>query len=199
MVRSIFELMVFLVRSPPLITFSSEKHLTLHNFFATWPPSTTSRSKAAWICIRNSRLKNADSETIDEHGLEQAWDSVCTSRQPTTADLDELARRFSMLTGKWMVFAPPSQIDTLWSRIASATHAGTLGISAKVSPREDSDSHLICIYTRDYTDKGDVDKVRGGLQRLGMKGPIGYKPDIYTHCRVYRENPWGIPPTRYHA
>src|ERR1700676_1977497 len=110
----------------------------------------------------------------------QTWSraGICTSRQPTTADLDELARRFSMLTGKWMVFTPPSQIDALWSRIASATHAGTLGIAAKVSPREDSDSHLICIYTRDYTDKGDVDKVRGGLRRLGMKEPIGYKPDI---------------------
>ena len=98
-----------------------------------------------------------------------------------------------------MVFAKSSEIDALWSRIASATHSGTLGYFAKVSPRSDSPSHVICVYTRDYTDRRDVDKVRDGLRRLGVKWSIGYKPDVYTHCAVYKGNSWNIAPARYHS
>jgi len=144
-------------------------------------------------------LQNADThDSTDERGLGQAWNHIRTNRQPTEANLDELARRFNMLTGKWMVFAKHHQIDALWSRIANATHAGTLGISAKVSPRNDAESHVICIHTRDYSDESDVDKVRFGLRRLGVQWKIGYKPDIYTHCGVYKGNSWGIAPTRYY-
>jgi len=154
----------------------------------------------AWISVRNPRLHDAnDHGSADERGIIQAWETACAGRQPTTADLDKLAQQFNELTGKWMIFAPPGQINALWSRIATATHAGTLGISAKVSPENDSGSHVICIHTQDYTDEIDVDRVRGGLRRLGVKWRIGYKPDIYTHCRVYMGNSWGIMPTRYHT
>jgi Domain of unknown function (DUF1917) len=96
-----------------------------------------------------------------------------------------------------MVFAPPSKIDSLWAQIARATYAGTLGIAAKVSPRNgfnDADS-------RDYTDSSDAYKVRSGLRRLGVKWTIGYKPDIDTHCDIYRKHTeyWGIAPTRYYS
>jgi hypothetical protein len=97
-------------------------------------------------------------------------------RQPHTR-LDELAGRFWMLSGKWLVFAKQAEVDSLWRCIASATYAGTLGHSAKVAPRSDFDSHVICVYTRDYTDLNDVNKVRDGLRGLGVKWPIGYKPD----------------------
>jgi len=187
-------------RTLPWIQFSPQKHSTLHSFLATWPPSTTSQSKVAWICVRNPRPQTVDDHDLtDERGLAQAWDNACANRQPTATDLDELARQFNRLTGKWLVFARHSQIDALWSGIASATHAGTLGISAKVSPRNDEDSHVICIYSRDYTDKSDVEKLRLGLRRLGVRWKIGYKPDIYTHCGVYKGNSWGIAPTRYYT
>jgi hypothetical protein len=122
---------------------------------------------------------------------------MTTDRKPTIADLDALAQRFAMLGGKWLVFAETARIDTLWRRIATATRSGTLGVAAKVSPRSDSESHLICVFTREYMDVGDVNRVRDGLRRIGVKNVIGYKPDIYTHCRVYQNNPWGILPTRY--
>ena len=98
-----------------------------------------------------------------------------------------------------MVFASHHQIDSLWAQIASATHAGKLGIAAKVSPRNEADSHVICVYTQNYTYSGDVDKVRGGLRRLGVNWKIAYKPDIYTHCDIYGKNAWGIAPTRYYS
>lgn len=184
----------------PWMIFSPETHSTLHEFFNNWSPSATSQSQVAWICVNNGRPQPADGDngSIDRSGLDKAWNDICTNRQPVIADLDELARRFDMLSGKWLVFAQHAEVDSLWRCIASATHAGTLGASAKVAPRSDSDSHVICVFTRDYTDVSDVNEVRNGLRRLGVRGIIGYKPDIYTRCRVYKDNPWGISPTRYH-
>ena len=98
-----------------------------------------------------------------------------------------------------MVFAPHRQVDSLWAQIASATNAGKLGIAAKVSPRNEANSHVVCVYTQNYTYRNDVYKVRGGLRRLGVDWKITYKPDIYTHCDVYANNAWGIAPTRYHS
>jgi hypothetical protein len=134
----------------------------------------------------------------DEDGLTQAWNDIRRDRPPITADLDALARKYNMLTGKWMIFSLPDQIDSLWAQIASATHAGTLGIAAEVSPRNETDSHVVCVYTRDYTYSGDVFKIRGALRRVGVNWKVAYKPDIYTHCGIYRDNTWGIAPTRYH-
>jgi Domain of unknown function (DUF1917) len=183
----------------PWIRFSPESHPTLNKFFDAWPPSTTSQSEIAWICVDNGHPQPADDDkdSTDRSGLDKAWDEMGSDHQPTIADLDGLAQRFTMLGGKWLVFAATAGVDALWRRIATATHAGTLGTAAKVSPRSDSGSHVICVFTRNYTDADDVHRVRNGLRRLGVKGVIGYKPDIYTHCRVYSNNPWGIPPTRY--
>jgi Domain of unknown function (DUF1917) len=187
-------------RTLPWIHFSAETHSTIHKFFKNWPPSSTSKSQVAWICIDNGRLQSTDDDEgeTDRSGLHKAWNDICVDHQPTIADLDGLARRFNILTGKWLVFEESDGVDSLWRLIARATHAGTLGTFAKVSPKSDSaTSHVICVYTRDYTDESDVNKVRDGLRRLGVKWNIGYKPDVYTYCRVYEDNSWNISPTRY--
>ncbi|KAJ7587434.1 translation initiation factor eIF 4e-like domain-containing protein [Mycena floridula] len=181
----------------PWISFSPESHSTVSNFLTTWRPSATSQSHVAWICIYNPH-KDDNHSTLDRSGLDRAWDDICATRRPVDADLDELARRFDDLGGKWLVFANSDQVDSLWTRVARATYAGTLGIAAKVSPKKDgSDQHVICVFTRNYTDESDVAKVRSSLRRLGVRWKIGYKPDIYTGCGVYRKNEWGIRPIRY--
>lgn len=76
----------------------------------------------------------------------------------------------------------------MWSTIATVTHVGRLAISSKVSPRNSCAEHVICVYTRDYTDEVDVRMVRQGLLRLGVEAQIGYKPDIYTHCGLFDHN-----------
>lgn len=184
----------------PWISYIPRVHSTIQDFIAKWPPSSTSKSMVAWIYVRNGHLQSPDDDhrtSVDLAGIDRSWNLICANRQPTVKDMDDLAKRFQVLEGKWMVFAHTRNINFWWSRIATATHAGTLGISAKVSPRDGSGSHVICVYTRDYTDETDVYKVRQGLYRLGMTEQIGYKPDIYTHCGVYEGNSWHISPTRY--
>ncbi|KDQ16414.1 hypothetical protein BOTBODRAFT_106952 [Botryobasidium botryosum FD-172 SS1] len=183
-------------QSLPWITFSPESHLTFPKFFAAWRPSATSQADVAWICVRNTRADDGDENSRPDRAV-TTWDKICVDRRPSITDLDDLAQQFNIRTGKWLVFAPPADVDALWSRIGNATHAGTLGTAAKVSPRNGNENHVICVYTANYMDNADVDRVRVGLQRLGVKKTITYKPDIYTCCRVYKGNAWGISPVRY--
>ena len=100
------------------------------------------------------------------------------------------------------MFVSSDKVDNLWGRIVKSTLAGTISHSAKVSPRNEDDpasGHVICVYNADYKSIAEVNRVRGGLRRLGVKERTGYKPDIYTYCRIYSGNSWGIPPLRYHS
>lgn len=101
-----------------------------------------------------------------------------------------------------MLFPGPFSADTIWNKIARATHAGELGIAAKIATNDNSGrSQVICIYTHDFTDLEDVkrgkcfvllffrnwfhgaaDEVREevllNLRKLGLgkKRSISYKP-----------------------
>ena len=186
-----------MTRSESWVVFSPRKHSNIQTFFRTWPPSMTHTSQVAWICVQNSKYHPTD-HCPDLDGLQHAWAAVSNNKQHTADSLADLARQFNVLEGKWMIFSRSDKIDSVWSRIANATHAGNLGISSKVSPRDDNvSSHVICVHTRDFTDRSDVDRVRDGLRRLGMKGKIGYKPDIYTYCDIYKGNFWNIRPSLY--
>jgi Domain of unknown function (DUF1917) len=136
----------------------------------------------------------------DLDSLSSAWDKICAEGKPTLAEVDNLAEQFNVLSGKWLVFVSSDEVDSLWGRIVKATLAGTLGTSAKVSPRDEENfRHVICVYNADYRSMAEVNRVRDGLRRLGVKKRIGYKPDIYTHCRIYLDNSWNIPPSRYYS
>ncbi|KZP31589.1 DUF1917-domain-containing protein, partial [Athelia psychrophila] len=188
-----------LLTKPPLhrIRFSVQEYKTIPDFLAAWPPSTTSQRDVAWIPVVNPRLDRVRND--DKFGITGAWDKLCAEQTPTIYDLDTLAKHYSCVSGKWLFFAPTAKIDAFWARIARATHSGTLGFSAKVAPRDEKkDDQMICVFTEDYLDSANVMKVRDGLRRLGVKQKIGYKPHVYTECRVHRGNAWGIPPMLYH-
>ncbi|KAL0637838.1 hypothetical protein Q9L58_003228 [Maublancomyces gigas] len=89
---------------------------------------------------------------------------------------------------QWMLFPGPFSADTIWNKIARATHAGELGIAAKIATNDNSGrSQVICIYTHDFTDLEDVKRVLLNLRKLGLgkKRSISYKPEIYTNLGLY--------------
>jgi hypothetical protein len=94
-------------------------------------------------------------------------------------------------SGKWLVFVPRSAVDALWATIKAATESGLLGDSAKVSTARpnpnarEPDQHVICIYTYDWTDQGDVRRVRQTLRDLGVVRKIPYKADQETLAGKY--------------
>jgi hypothetical protein len=73
-------------------------------------------------------------------------------------------------TGKWCVFAASSDVDSAWSKIKAAVEEDKL-LFAKVSTALRSmgrDGHVICVYTRDWTDQPELMRVREVLRSLGF-------------------------------
>jgi len=94
-------------------------------------------------------------------------------------------------SGKWLIFAPISQIDGLWTKIKLATEDGRLGDLAKVATARPNPiatnprTKVICVYTYDWTDEADVRRVREELRALGITSRIAYKADSDTDAGRY--------------
>lgn len=186
--------------------------LSLDEFLARFPPSRTPASQVAWIAVDNPGRDPEQLElAADEEGLQAAWAqlgerAVHTAMQVSQQHLEYLAREYGVLTGKWMVFCDRDQVDALWAPIARATFTSALGdaISAKVSPAKPltgnvyDDKHVICVYVEDYMDQSSVERLRRALRQMGVPGKLTFKPDAFTHCGIYANNPWGIPPCLYY-
>lgn len=102
---------------------------------------------------------------------------------------------------------PEYSIESTWAAVAHATAAGQLGPAAKIATddgsRRPGGSRLICVYTADFADKGDVRRVLDKLVGLGLveggaraKG-IFYKADVLTHLDIQSGNEWGIKASLY--
>ena len=84
-----------------------------------------------------------------------------------------------------MLFPPVHLVNQIWSLIARQTATNSLGVAAKVAPRDiendpyDRKPRLICIYTKDFSDEKDVVRVLQKLRQLGLvelkERPIYYK------------------------
>ena len=124
-----------------------------------------------------------------------AWNQSAPDAQSIEKTF-KLALKHGILSGKWMINASTLIIDRLWERIVECENRKW---QAKVSTRKDDEhiSHVICVYTENFLDLGDVFKCEEDLRRLGFKGRLAYKPDVFTHLNIYRGNEFGIRPTIY--
>ena len=113
-----------------------------------------------------------------------------------------------------MLFLSPEDLNRVWRIVVEGVINNRLGPAAKVAPDEGmSGERLICIYTKDFRDKNDIQRVLNELvsvgvsqsesrsdfcemrsiaddtmQVVGQKGrSIHYKSDPYTYLNIYRE------------
>jgi hypothetical protein len=90
--------------------------------------------------------------------------------------------------GKWLIFSPPESADGDWHKIKSAVEAGQLSVSAKVATylnwilsNEGAPRHfVICVYTSDWRDRGDVFNHRNTLRTMGFHQELYYKTNEMT-------------------
>lgn len=61
----------------------------------------------------------------------------------------------------------------------------------------EDNTHVISVYTEDFTHEDNVRKVEESLRKDGITEPMTYKLDIYTTLGIYRYNPWRLSPTVY--
>ncbi|PYI07840.1 DUF1917-domain-containing protein [Aspergillus sclerotiicarbonarius CBS 121057] len=124
-----------------------------------------------------------------------------TLRQNLEKRIFAIARAANVVSGKWMLFVTPDKVDAVWGVVAEETARGELGSGAKVSTREDGEgaegrARLVAIYTRDFGDRGEAERVVRRLVELGVvrrgERPIYYKCDAYTYLGIDGRNPWGL-------
>ncbi|GKZ22108.1 hypothetical protein AbraIFM66951_008844 [Aspergillus brasiliensis] len=125
--------------------------------------------------------------------------------------LSALAKQTNVVSGKWMLFVSSEKVDEVWGVVAEATAKGELGFGAKVATAaataaavDDNENgvgsarkaRLIAIYTKDFRDKADVERVLRKMVELKLvdveKRPIYYKCDAYTHLDIMGNNAWGL-------
>jgi len=112
--------------------------------------------------------------------------------------IDKLAKESGLLSGKWMIYSSQENIDEIWKVVSSSVMKNELGIAAKVSSiMQRQESYLICVYTKDYFDKEDVDRVRNRLKELGFIQKLYYKTDMYTYLNIYSGTFPGVRASRY--
>lgn len=161
-------------------------------------PSVIKQSEIAWICAR----KDEDSRCgiIHLHNVKAATDEwQILGNKAKLDDAFQLASKYHITTGKWMIFATHDSIDRIWEDIVVAMFEGELShvISMKVSPRNDSnDRHVICIYNNNFLNKKEVFESEASLRKV-YHGTLTYKPDIFTYLGIYKQNEWKIKPTLY--
>lgn len=105
-----------------------------------------------------------------------------------------------------MLFPNEDDVARTWKLVAEGVADNRLGDMAKIAAIEpDADfrgGRLICVYTRNYFDKGDVQRVLRGLLDLGLVDPdngrgIYYKTDAYTHLDLKSSNRYGLRASKY--
>ncbi|KAL4818095.1 hypothetical protein BDW67DRAFT_21969 [Aspergillus spinulosporus] len=197
------------------------------DFLKRVPPSTTREEDVGpWIYVHTDQLAHhkEDQATFITKGLEaldgfvdqerklredndqKKGSTIALSRKvkPLQRELEkhifELARETNCITGKWMMFITPDQVDSYWEAVADATMKGFLGVGAKVATLSNSDeqgkARLMAIYTRDYDDIADVKRVLRKLVELKLvkrgERPIYYKRDALTYLNIKSGNRYGI-------
>ncbi|MBB4789401.1 putative phosphothreonine lyase domain-containing protein [Streptomyces nodosus] len=87
--------------------------------------------------------------------------------------------------GKWLWFLPLRALDAGWCLVKTAVEAGQLGPGAKVATLGsdfdgDPTRRPVIIYTTNYHDEQDVQRVLNALRSLGVHDALAYKTDDAT-------------------
>ncbi|KAI0150602.1 hypothetical protein GGR57DRAFT_504260 [Xylariaceae sp. FL1272] len=121
---------------------------------------------------------------------------VHITRETRKAGADAAEQILNLATHlRWMIFCSVHGVNDVWEIIAKATANNELGIAAKVAPKPlvpKGNERLICVYTKDFSDRNDVVRVAERLKALGLtaRKPLYYKPDAYTYLGIASQNPW---------
>jgi len=173
----------------------------------------TEVAEAGWHWLRAKHVtgfpRNARDGYFPRHGVTRPASTTAADLPPvdeagtlpasaeTVADADRLALETTYLSGKWLVERPPETVDALWERVIDDVEAGRFW-DAKVSTRAgreafDETDHAVLVFTPNYFDRADVDRVRRRLrEEHGVTEEIRYRPDVYTLKGIHQERLGGL-------
>lgn len=160
-------------------------------------PDGCADKQAMWLAVDGPRAEGVGDG--DVRLAKQLFEEALATRVTICPELlDEIAQQSGVLCGKWLLHPRTSDWDALWVKIAKLTADGSLGaFSAKTSTCYHQYVPTICVYTRDYLDKGDTMRVGEALLEQVGASRVTYKADIYTHLDIFGKNKYGIPERIY--
>ena len=171
-------------------------------FTSLWRPSCTTLRDAEWIAVNRGMNHSSNPPLIEE--MKAAFEILAQSHRKdgnitlTVSALDQLAHRFNVTSGKWLVFTDLSTADASWAEIVKLVCLRRGKGFAKVSVNKNENHHVVCVYVDDFSDEVEVKKLREDLRSIGVVKKIGFKLDAYSHLGIYARNMWGISPNRYY-
>lgn len=163
-------------------------------FVSRWPPSQTPVAYSDWIAVDRGNHGTTAIPHIEK--MQAQAETLVSSQSFTVEAIDRIAAENSVLSAKWMIFTYTPKIDEIWARVLKLVCLHRRRGFLKVSPNKEDNSHVICVYVDDFTDQSQVSGLREDLRRIGITWKIGFKLDAYTYLGIYRQNEWGISPTR---
>jgi len=104
-----------------------------------------------------------------------------------------------------MLFPLEDEVSRTWRLVCEAVVDGRLGHTAKIateaSARDGSSRRLICIYTKDFSDRDDVKSVLMEMVNVGLcpgeGNGIYYKCDAFTYLGIESNNTYGLKASMY--
>ena len=175
-------------------------------------PSTITEEGVYWLRSRDvsDSSKIGGDSYFERHDVRRA-DELTAEDLPPAADavreLDELALERGKTIGKWQVTGSADEIDALWPEVVADAAEGTLWAAKAMTPFGRAelpyDEYQIAVYTPNYLERHDVDRVRDRLREAhGVDHECYYKPDLYTAEGMGPDNyeEWGLSmPARYRS
>ncbi|CAE7776648.1 unnamed protein product, partial [Symbiodinium microadriaticum] len=175
---------------------------------------------AEQLCVRREDLPLGG----DVEGLIEDACRLERSGSLSQASVVQLARKWQVLTGKWLLFVPEWRVDDLFESAATRLKDGDLPSCSHivVSPPgaygTDPTKYMFSAHTPDFTDAQSVMALGKSLRaaaRSGLRSPAGdwgelrddpfaapgkkaslvFKPDVFTRLNLHKKNAYGIKTT----
>jgi hypothetical protein len=120
-------------------------------------------------------------------------------------ELDHEVLEKKYTSGKWQITTSAEAVTDLWPDIVDDVSTETIwdakAMTATGRKELPYDDYMIVVYTPNYFDKQDVDRVREYLRdSYSVTKTLLYKPDIYTRKGIVSDTAedWGLSmPARY--
>lgn len=138
----------------------------------------------------------------------------------TQATVVQLAKKWQILTGKWLLFVPEWRIDELFTLASQRLRDGQLHCYQLVvhMPTTDQKKFMISAHTMDFTDQRSVMSLGKSLRAAARHGlrcyqgdwgellddpfaarakkvSLVFKPDVFSRLSLHKNNPYGIKTT----
>ena len=148
-------------------------------------------------------------EYFEKHDVTRPKAVTADDLPPATDDavreIDRDALDAEKTIGKWQVTGSAETVEALWPEIVADAADGILWAAKAMTAfgRDELpyDDYMIVVYTPNYFEKHDVNRVREHLRdEHDVTHELLYKPDIYTAKGIVAEtaDEWGLSmPARY--